>query len=201
MKRIGICGGPSTGKTSTARALVNHLNLAGYNSEYVTEYARYHINMCKQNGVLDREPLHQAVILYNQLKIENSIPEEVEFMVTDSAVVMHPVYGWMLSDPNNYNHRQFFLQLYEETISQRDRYDHILFMPQSIPYKADGTRSEDLDKARDISERIRAFLVFHGYAFHEVKSVSLEDRVEECFKVITSQDDNIGGNSNVSTET
>lgn len=174
-----------THNTTIARALVNRLNLADYNAEYVTEYARYHINMCKQHNVPDRDPLHQAVILHNQLKIENSVPEEVEFMITDSAVVMHPVYGWMLSDHNNYNHRQFFLQMYEEIISQRDRYEHILFVPQNIPYKADGTRSEDLEKAKDISNRIHAFLTFHGYTFYEVKSVNLDDRVEECFEVIT----------------
>ncbi len=190
MQRIGICGGPSTGKTTLARALVNRLNLVGHNAEYITEYARYHINMCKQHGVFDREPLHQAVILYNQLKIENSVPEEVDFMITDSAVTMYPVYGWMLSDPNNYNHRQFFLQLYEQIIEQHDRYSHILYVPQNIPYKADGTRSEDLDKAKDIGERIRAFLVFHGYSFYEVGASDLDERVEECFNIVTSMDDN-----------
>lgn len=195
MKKIGICGGPSAGKSTVARALVNQLNLTGYNAEYIAEYARYHINMCKKNGITDRDPLHQAVILHNQLRIEDSVPDEVDYMVTDSAIVMYPVYSWMLSDHTNYNHRQFFLQLYEQVISSHDRYDHIIYIPQSIPYKADGTRSEDLEKAREIGERIKAFLVFHGYTFHEVQSTSLEDRVEECIRAIIdpSQDDNIEG--------
>jgi len=184
MTKIGICGGPSSGKTTLAKALTNKLGLLGHNPEYIGEYARYHINMCKQNGIYAaREPIDQQIIFYNQLRWENAVNDEVDFLVSDSPIFMTAVYGHMLTDFRNYKHRTFYHQLYEQILEMKDRYDHVFFLPSEIEFKADGLRVEDAERAQKIGEQIRAFLVFHDYRWHEITG-SLDERVEKCYKIL-----------------
>jgi nicotinamide riboside kinase len=183
--KIGICGGPCSGKSTLARALVGKLSLAGHNTEYVSEYARYHINECKRNGLLVRDPLHQQIILHNQLKWENAVPEEVQYVVSDSPVVISVVYTYMLSDIHtNYNHKTYYLQYYEQMLEHINRYQYLFYLPNEIEFKSDGTRSQDATRAKDIGERIRAFLIFHGFNWKEIKG-SLDERVDQCYGTIT----------------
>lgn len=189
-RRIGVCGGPGVGKTTLSRILTNRLSLSGYNSEYVQEYARLHINQCKKRNVpVDRNPLHQAVILHHQLQWEDAIPKAVDFMVTDSPILSYPIYCYAFTDFNDFNQTSFYHMYYQQILEHRNRYDTLFWLPPEIPFQSDGTRSEKPELAKLIGEKIRAFLLLHDISFIEVRG-SLKERLDFCYgKLVSSKKD------------
>lgn len=182
---VGLCGGPSSGKTCLGRALANHLNLKGYNAEYVPEYAREHIAQCDRSLFSNpRDLLHQAVILLKQIEREDAVPEVIEYVVSDSPIIMHSVYSYMMANLEDYNHKTFYLHHYQTLLENRHRYGYLFYLPSGdIEFKADGLRKQDVGRAYNIGERIKAFLVFHNLDFHEVTG-SVEERVQKCSEIL-----------------
>lgn len=182
---VGLCGGPSSGKTTLARALTNELGLKGKNAEHVHEYARQHIAQCDRSTVNNpRDLLHQAVILPKQMEWEDAVPEIVEFVISDSPILIHSVYTQMMTDFNDHNQKMFYLQHYQTLLEHKHRYDYIFYLPPGdIEFVADGLRKQDAERARNIGDRIRSFLVFHGLEFHTITG-SVEERVQKCVEIL-----------------
>lgn len=187
MKRIGICGGPSSGKTTLARALTVKLSTSGHNVEHVTEYARFHIaEYLKQSTQTPRDPLHQVIIFQNQVRWEAAVQDTVEYVISDSPVFMNAVYTYNVIDFDDYKQRIFYYQHYERLLEySRNYYDYIFFLPPGdIGFVHDGLRGEDEARAEQIGEQIRAFLVFHQMPFYTITGRDLDKRIERCLEII-----------------
>lgn len=185
---IGICGAPSCGKTVLSRALVNELCMQGHNAEYINEYARYYINRCKLfDSPFIKTPLHQVNILRGQMDWENAVPPEVQFKITDSPILAHPVYTFNLVDFDDFSHSEYYHQYYRDMLEHRDRYFPLIYLPCNIDFKTDGTRMQNEDRARQLGEQIKAFLVFHRIPFYEIVETDLQARVQTCLKIILNQ--------------
>jgi nicotinamide riboside kinase len=186
MIKVGFCGGPGSGKTCLARAVANKFCMDGYIAEYVSEYARFHISQCtRAPHNAPRDLLHQQLILQNQLQWEDAVQLSAEFMITDSPIITGAVYAYLVADFQNHNQKTFYFQYYQKIVDLKDRYDYLFFLPSDvIEFQSDGLRTQDIERARDIGERIKAFMTFHSIRWYEVKSVALEDRVKECCSIV-----------------
>jgi nicotinamide riboside kinase len=184
MKRIGFCGGPSTGKTTIARELTNKLGLMGYNCDNITEYARFHINQCIAHfGKFECEPLDQVILFENQLKSELSVSKKLDYIITDSPIFMGLSFLYRSLDLNNYKHKKYYMDYYEKLIELRDFYDYIFFIPNEFKLVDDGTRVENDRDSIELGESIKSYLKFHQIPFTEV-SGTVEERIKTCFEVL-----------------
>jgi len=182
---VGFCGAPSSGKTCLARSMTNALCLKGHNADYVPEYARFHIARCKQYPTNNpRNLLHQHMILENQLEWENVISPAVEFVVSDSPVVMTAVYAYSLTDFTDYNQVAFYHKHYQRILELKNRYKYLFYLPSTdIEFKTDGLRSQDKERAQEIGNKIKAFLTFHDILHYEITG-SLDERVNKCLSIM-----------------
>ena len=85
-------GGPGAGKSTACMNICAALKIAGYNAEYVQEYAKDLVY--EQNfEMLDGSPQHQFEILKEQTRRLDRLYGKVEFIVTDSPVLLNTVYN------------------------------------------------------------------------------------------------------------
>lgn len=189
MIRIGFIGVPGSGKTSTARALaancrrIEHLQ----NVELATEYARRYIH---KYGAIT-EVWEQYRILNKQLDWEDSIGS-IDMLITDSPIFMCLMYAQALSKgtkKDNMVVNDIFSTL-TKLNNPLPRYDIIFHVPPIIKPVADGVRGkEQFDPAwREATDlHLRAITkMFKPGIEHEIVSVDIQDRVEECLSIITS---------------
>ena len=169
--RIAIAGGPGSGKTSLARQLTTQLyNVEKRNAQYVPEFARDYINACRdrQDGKYHASLADQWLIYFKQAERESTIPDNVEFVITDSPIFLPIVFALSLVDYQNYQHRQNFLHMYDDWMSYQKWYDLIIVLRREKPFLKDGTRGESAEEADNIGERIEAFLTLNHIPFHIV---------------------------------
>lgn len=84
MLRVGIIGVPGTGKTTLARGIVSKCRtLPDFKSvELVSEYARGYIS---KHGPVEAI-WEQYRIMEKQIEWEDSVPDKVDVLVTDSPI-------------------------------------------------------------------------------------------------------------------
>lgn len=177
-----------THNTTLARALTNTLGLQGKNAEYVPEYAREHIALCDKSVMNNpRDLLHQAVIGPTQKAREDAVPEKVDFVVSDSPLLIHGVYTYMMTNFFDYNQKMFYLQHYQMLLENKGRYDYVFYLPPGdIEFRTDGLRKQDAKRAHEIGEKIRAFLVYHEIPFDTVIG-TVEERVQQCLSILLEE--------------
>jgi hypothetical protein len=84
---INLFGGPGVGKSTAAAELFAHLKRAGMDCELVREYAK---EWAWEGRVI--RPIDQVYLLAKQIKRESSLYGKVDFIVTDSPVLLSQVY-------------------------------------------------------------------------------------------------------------
>lgn len=185
MKRIALAGGASCGKTSLARHLTtrlyNQMN-PKRNAQQVTEFARDFINECRRENDGEFRPdfADQQMFFQEQLRREDSLdPNAVEFMITDSPIFLTLVYAFPMIEPMSFQHRQWYLKLYEQWLSKHvNRYDHIFILAREKEFFQDGTRGGTKEGAEDIHERVIGFLRYHELSYTDIYG-SDEERVDK----------------------
>ncbi len=138
MKKIAIIGAPSTGKSSLARGVVAELSQRGFISEYVAEYAARYI---KKYGV-PKELWEQVRIFQKQKDWEDLVPHKVQFLVTDSPLILGIVYGRYAFQPSSPKSQMLYGDLMKMTLKSVDRYDHIFYLDPVLDPVDDGTRTQ-----------------------------------------------------------
>lgn len=190
MKRIALAGGASCGKTSLARHLTTKLYNQmepKRNAQHVTEFARDFINECRKAdplGNFDALFADQQMFFREQLRREDALPEEVEFLITDSPIFLTLVYAYPMILPEEYQERQWYLKLYEEWLANHiHRYDHVFILAREKEFFQDGTRGGTQKGAEDIHQRVVGFLRYHEIPFVDICG-SDGERVEKVLKHI-----------------
>lgn len=193
MIRIAIAGGPGTGKTTLSRLLVTELfNNRYVNAQPVHEYARDYINSCRRaQGGYQNRLSDQMHIFRSQLEREESLdPKTVTFMVTDSPLLLTPVYSYptMTCGPNEFQDYLIYSRLYTEWLPYRFRYDYVFLLGREQALLKDGTRGESDEEARGVDRRIAALLDFHQIPY-ELLMGSHEDRLNSALLAIAEAGD------------
>lgn len=85
-------GGPGAGKSTACLEITATLKKEGYNAEYVQEYAKELVYE-KDMEMLDGSPEHQYEILKEQTRRMDRLYDQVDFIVTDSPILLNEIYN------------------------------------------------------------------------------------------------------------
>lgn len=172
MIRIGLLGGPGCGKSTQAAHLFATLRAEGKIIEQVQELAREAINrnLLPHDGGWPQLFLHDE-----QRKREDSLPPEVQVLVTDSPLLLGYVYALQYAKlPQD---RLLLQVMYERFLEALERYSFLFLLEREKPYMLDSTRRQDERSARAIDLLIQRLLAIHNCPY-TVLVGSIEERTK-----------------------
>lgn len=159
-RKIGIAGGPSSGKTVKARAIANELS-CNYDvrAEQIIEFVRTYI---ARHGVptFEMQPIIGAV----QERMERDAAHNT-VLVTDSPAFLSYIYAKYFMQGPLTGPRSFVLaQMYSLGLASLGSYsDLLLLRPQTV--KEDGIRAQDDAAALDLYRQIKGFMDSHNASY------------------------------------
>ena len=148
--KIGVCGAPSSGKTSLCNSLRGSISGS---RESVMEYARYYIERC---GPI--ESLYEQYLITNkQFEMEKRLNEKYDTIFVDSPAFMGFIYSSLNADISNKKHRELLRHIFEIAIEDITTFDRIYFVPfaQLID---DKIRVQNEGDCKKINDAIKSFL-------------------------------------------
>ena len=162
-RRIGISGGPSSGKTSVAQQLSLKLNIDyKANSSTVVEYATSFIQ--KQGRI---PTLQDQIWLYvKQKEREEIVNKTTNFVISDSPIWLQYIYALRCM------HKTEHTPVTEHTLGLFSRYAaealnlydfNIILNP--VVYEENGVRFHNMEQSKEISDKCIEFLKDNGYTF------------------------------------
>ena len=111
-------GGPGAGKSTACMEITAALKKAGYGAEYVQEYAK-ELVYDKNMEMLDGSAKNQFEILKEQTRRVDRLYDQVDFIVTDSPILLNEIYNKELTPEyrdivgkiqNSYSNFSFFIE-------------------------------------------------------------------------------------------
>jgi len=165
MIKVGLIGGPCTGKSTIGAELYSICKKNDVNAALVTEFARDEIN----RGWKFQHPAEQYRLLKHQRIKEDTIPAETLVMITDSPTLLCYYYALVCpSDPLMFP--ETISDLYSEFITDGKRYDYLFFLNRDFEYSQDGTRLQTKEEADQIAIQVKSLLEMHKIDFIELDS-------------------------------
>lgn len=185
MIKIGLLGGPSSGKSTLAAALFAELKELGWKTEQVQEYAREFIN---KNGAITNI-LNQYLLYEKQSEKESIVPETIEYLITDSPTILSLIYAIHYATPVNRDHQQMIINLYEKFIKyDRLNYDYLFLLPSIRNYVIDGTRTQTAKEATELGNKIKIFLDLHNMKYSLLHNKETKIRVQSIIQQLKLYD-------------
>jgi len=174
-KVINIIAGSGCGKTTTAAGLFYEMKKLGLSVELVQEFVK---TWAWQGKEIVRED--QPTILDEQHNRETMLYNKVDFIITDSPIILSPVY-----EKFNYDSeltKDSALVLLEGARAQG--VEHIFFLlNRTKPFDPRG-RYETAEEASKIDVDIKGFMCDNGIEFYEVSKIEQDDKVNEILEEI-----------------
>jgi hypothetical protein len=163
---INLLGGPNCGKSTVAAELYAQMKRKHMNVEMVREVAKEWAWEGKKIG-----PFEQIAIIGEQIKRESSLFGKVDYIVTDSPVVLGAFYF-------EHNHKQKFMgemvyDYYKFAKSKDIKFEHYIIPRTDEPYNQIG-RFETEEQAKDIDSAIH-FYMFQGNDHSKIVNNILKD--------------------------
>lgn len=165
---INVLGGSGIGKSTTAAKVFGELKDRSEVAELVREFVKEWAWAGKKVG-----PFGQSILYGQQLERESSLYNKVEFIVTDSPLILCPVYQ------KHYNgHESIKYSVFKDLqLAQENDVYHLNFLLKRMkPFDPRG-RYEDEKTAKLIDNKVEAFLIYHGIDYLTV-DCNDEDRVK-----------------------
>lgn len=163
---VNFYAGPGAGKTTAALELTAALKKAGYDVEYVSEYAKELV----REGKLDVLDDQKAVIEEQYKRLHNMAVSGVEIIVTDSPLLLGQVYGQGKIDEAY--HKQI-----REYYDSFDNFNLRVVRAEDSTYQQEG-RVENESQAKDLDERIRTMLIENKVFYGNYQRDEIEKTVE-----------------------
>lgn len=171
---INLFGGSGIGKSTTAAHLFAEMKYRGIHCELVREYVKQWAWQAKKVG-----PFDQMYLLGKQSKYESMLYGKVDFVVTDSPLLLCPIYERFYSGKDcvgpaainflddakskGVTHMNFLLKRFKE-FDTRGRY-------------------ETAEQAIKVDEAVKEYLQSNDIPFHEL-TVSDRSRVDEILNIV-----------------
>lgn len=157
---INAFGGPGSGKSVSCMDICQQLKKLGYNAEYVQEYAK-ELVYDKNWDMLDGTPEHQFEVLKEQLNRVDRLYGSVDFIVTDSPVLLNGVYNKSLTP----EYDNMVTSLYKDF----ENFSYFVERDASS-YQQEG-RIQNLEESQKIDQEIKQLLkdkeVYFGTYNHD----------------------------------
>lgn len=153
---INLYGGPGIGKSTLAAKVFAAMKDAGCSVELVSEYI-------KQWAWEDRIPVDydQFYIFGHQTKREHRLFDKVDYIVTDSPVMLVAYYTMLFGTPHQ---SVLFRSMYLTYLDMCHKKGHIhkhYLLKRYYPYQNEG-RFQSEEEAYKIDEQLERFMREHG---------------------------------------
>lgn len=174
-KVVNLISGPGTGKSTLAAELYARMKRMHLNVEMVREVAKEWAYEKRAVG-----PFEQIAILGEQIKRESSLFNKVDYIITDSPVLLGAFYF-------DYNHNEQFMNqmvqdYYKFAESKGIEFKNYI-LPRTGSYDPKG-RFETEDEAEDIDEGIRLYMSAESYSYDRFGGHNHEDAVNKLLEDI-----------------
>jgi len=173
---INLYGGPSTGKSTAAAHFYHMMKKDGYNVELVREYVKDWAWESRPMSTYD-----QIYFLGKQVRRESMLYGKVDWIVTDSPVMMNLYYA------QRYCPRQLAEGIRAATLSfyhqaEVDNHQHMHVLLKRVnPYQSEG-RYQSEAEAKEIDAGIK--LVLEGFRLPITEVDANEDELVKLYKKI-----------------
>lgn len=163
---ISLYGGPGAGKSTSAAYLYYLLKAEGLNVELVREYVKDWAWEGRKIGTYD-----QIYFLGKQVRHESMLYGKVDWIVTDSPILMNAYYASIYCTPNlGAGIKAATLAFYRQAMEDGHKHYNIL-LKRSKPYISDG-RYQTEEQAREIDNGVKSMM-------HELQIPLLESETTE----------------------
>ena len=162
---INFYAGPSNGKTTAALELTASLKKAGYNVEYVSEYAKELVLENKTELLND-----QKHVTDEQYKRFDRIRSSADIIVTDSPVLLGLVYG---EDKIDAEYAKQVRAYYDSF----DNFNMLMIRPKDATFQTEG-RVHDEKQSIELDGKIKSMLDAQGVFYGSYKRDDIAKTVE-----------------------
>ena len=179
---INAFGGAGAGKTVACMDVCQQLKKKGYNAEYVSEYCKELVY--EDSDMLSGIPDNQFEILKEQMRRMDRMIGQVDFIVTDSPILLNSVYNKALTPE------------YEQMVQELFRdYDNFTFFVErdTSHYQTEGrihTLAESMEKDKQIKQMLHDNDIYFGTYNHETID-KIVDNASKTFKRLQERDQQI----------
>lgn len=169
-------GGPGAGKSTACMEITAALKKEGYNAEYVQEYAKELVYE-KDMDMLDGSPEHQYEILKEQTRRMDRLYDQVDFIVTDSPVMLNTIYNKQLTPE------------YESLVNelQGEYINYSFFMERDVSnFEEEGrihNLTESIEKDNEIKDMLQRNEIKYKTYNHENVNEIVNDAIDFYEKI------------------
>lgn len=160
---VNMFAGPGAGKTTCAWEIASELKKQGFITEYVAEYAK-ELVWEKNFSMLDGTLQNQRKILTEQTRRLERLSGQVDFIVTDSPLMLNALY-YTKGSPDR--KRAYTDEVYQAFSSYTN---FSVFIRRGKKFEQAG-RIHDLEQSKKIDQQIKELLekyhIFYGIYSHE----------------------------------
>jgi adenylate kinase family enzyme len=171
---INFFGGPGSGKSTLATGLFSEMKRANLSVEYVSEYAK-DVTWEETNKLLDNQ-LH---IFSEQFRRQWRLKNKVDYIVTDSPLLLSSIYFDYLSNSNQ-NHSIGFCDSFRSLVENAFLHDFEnvnILIERNKDYVSVG-RNQTEQQAKEVDNLIVQTLLKHHLFFRSIQCYSNSSPVD-----------------------
>lgn len=174
---INMLGGSGIGKSTIAAGLYYHMKLEHMNVELVREYVKI---LAWQGAKISR--FDQVNIFGEQCKLEHTLYNKVDYIITDSPIVLAPIYEIFYHGDSIMQEAalKFLVKAKEDGVRQLN-----IVLERNKPYDTKG-RFQTEEEARSVDALTLDFLDKYNIAY-SVVSGSEQDRVKQIMELVKNE--------------
>lgn len=174
-KVINLLGGSGVGKSTLAAGLFYEMKKRGLEVELVNEYVKKWAWTGRKVGALD-----QVYIFGKQAKSEHDLYGKVEYIITDSPLLLSPIYEKYYSSDGESIVESSVLAHIEKAEGNGVRHVNYL-IPRTKPFNPKG-RFETEETAKEIDQLVEQYLLELDIPFLQLTSVESDDKIQEILR-------------------
>ena len=172
---INLFGGPGAGKSTCAMEICSELKKHGLSAEYVQEYAKELVYENRMD-LLDGSREHQQLLFEEQKRRMNILLGKVDFIVTDSPVILSAIYNKDLTP-------DFEQQVLKEFNKNRN---FNIFINRGKTFESNG-RIHNLDESIEIDNQLKEYLEQNQIYYGEYQHDTISKAVNNIQDYVTEQ--------------